>query len=32
LVQDDPRVIDAYLGREDDESTETIEEVLGWHS
>ncbi len=32
LVQDDQRVIDAYLGREDDESTETIEEVLGWHS
>jgi len=31
-VQSDPRVIDAYLGREDDESTETIEEVLGWHS
>lgn len=32
LVQDDQRVIDAYLGREDDESTETIDEVLGWHS
>ncbi len=32
LVQDDQRVIDAYLGREDDESVETVEEVLGWHS
>jgi hypothetical protein len=32
-VQDDPRVIDAYLGRDDDEeSGESVEEVLGWRS
>jgi branched-chain amino acid transport system permease protein len=32
-VREDPRVIDAYLGRaEEHESEETIEEVLGWHS
>lgn len=32
-VQDDPRVIDAYLGREEEEeSGETVEEVLGWRS
>lgn len=31
-VRDDPKVIDAYLGREGDETTETVEEVLGWHS
>jgi branched-chain amino acid transport system permease protein len=32
-VQDDPHVIDAYLGRdEDDESGESVEEVLGWRS
>lgn len=32
-VREDPRVIDAYLGRaEEDEFAETIEEVLGWHS
>jgi branched-chain amino acid transport system permease protein len=32
-VQDDPHVIDAYLGRdEDDESGQSVEEVLGWRS
>jgi branched-chain amino acid transport system ATP-binding protein len=31
-VRDDPKVIDAYLGREDAETTETVEEVLGWRS
>ncbi len=32
-VRKDPRVIDAYLGREDDAvSAETVEEVLGWQS
>jgi branched-chain amino acid transport system permease protein len=31
-VRDDPRVIDAYLGREDAETTATVEEVLGWRS
>jgi branched-chain amino acid transport system ATP-binding protein len=32
-VQDDPHVIDAYLGRdEDEESGQSVEEVLGWRS
>ena len=31
-VRSDPQVIDAYLGREETSSTETVEEVLGWHS
>ncbi|HEX6445491.1 MAG TPA: ATP-binding cassette domain-containing protein [Streptosporangiales bacterium] len=31
-VRDDPRVVDAYLGREDAETAETVEEVLGWRS
>jgi branched-chain amino acid transport system permease protein len=31
-VRSDPQVIDAYLGREETGSAETVEEVLGWHS
>jgi branched-chain amino acid transport system permease protein len=31
-VRRDPHVIDAYLGREEEGSAETVEEVLGWHS
>jgi hypothetical protein len=31
-VRSDARVIDAYLGREETGSGETVEEVLGWHS
>ncbi|MDR0344434.1 MAG: ATP-binding cassette domain-containing protein [Nocardiopsaceae bacterium] len=31
-VRSDARVIDAYLGREETESAETVEEVLGWRS
>ncbi len=32
-VQSDPRVIEAYLGSDaDEESADSVEEVLGWHS
>ena len=31
-VRNDPRVIDAYLGREEPGSEESVEEVLGWRS
>jgi ABC-type branched-subunit amino acid transport system ATPase component len=32
LVQGDQRVIDAYLGREDEDTDETAEEAPVWHS
>jgi ABC-type lipopolysaccharide export system ATPase subunit len=31
-VRRDPRVIGAYLGREEQEVTDAIEEVPGWNS
>jgi branched-chain amino acid transport system ATP-binding protein len=31
-VRSDPRVIGAYLGREEQEVTDAIEEVPGWNS